>query len=119
MASTPFNIREAKQSGSIATPDNVYSQVSNRSVSRTGNIVTIHFVANIASGKTIAGSNGLIATLPAGFRPSENMALTIISTYNGTYASYDAILHSDGTITTATGANTFSTGMRIDATLQY
>lgn len=110
---------ESRKGGSVATPDNVYSSVSNRVIHKTGNIVTIFFAGSIANGKSIAGANGLIGTLPAGFRPSANISLEIIGTYNGVYGVYDALLRTDGTITTATGANNFTGGMRVNTTIQY
>ena len=88
-------------------PENVYSNVGINQVERSGNTVIVTLGLTITS--SIAGVNGLIATLPVGYRPSARVNLPCYGTYYSTNVGFwKVFISSDGTIKTDIGSGTLT-----------
>ena len=96
----------------MTVPQNVYSSASYGVVYKLfDKLVIVCFKANISS--TIAGSGGLLCTLPVGYRPSEENKRSAFTTYGNSTNFFDIKINTDGTIKTAIGSGTISVAVTI------
>ena len=104
---TQINNSLTQKKTTATLPENVYSNVGINQVERSGNTVIVTLGLTITS--SIAGVNGLIATLPVGYRPSARVNLPCYGTYYSTNVGFwKVFISSDGTIKTDIGSGTLT-----------
>ena len=102
-----INSSLAQKKTTATLPENVYSNIGINQVERSGNIVIVTLGLTISS--SIAGVNGLIATLPVGYRPSARVNLPCYGTYYSSNVGFwKVFISSDGTIKTDIGSGTIT-----------
>jgi len=91
----------ATTTGSVTFPTGASGEVY---VEKSGNIVTIN--GNMSSTSDILGANGVLITLPQGFRPSVVRSnRRVWATYGSNTGLWNVAVNTNGTITTQIGAN--------------
>ena len=73
-------------------------------VEKAGNIVVIN--GYVSSTSATAGLNGLMMTLPEGYRPSSNKNILIYTTYGSNPGFYKGIISTNGQVLTNVGGST-------------
>ena len=99
----------------MTIPSEVFSSSPAKMLHRSQNIVKLYIDGNLSS--TLAGNDGVICTLPTGFRPSSQRYVMIYGKYGtGDYKACRGLIKADGTVNTAHGSSTFSGSIGIDTT---
>lgn len=96
--------------------ENIYSSVTRRQCIKNAFACNFQFTGTLNG--NLPGVNGVVATLPDGYRPSTSQLIYGRATYNGSnQPDWPFVVNTDGTIVTQTGSGYFTGLITFAATI--